>query len=245
VTGNFLEEQHVLELFSFVENLYGEGKKTIFSSFPDIWNILLTNLTFANLCIEHQEKIVCLVNSDFEMFHTTDSTYIRNQMINWSSGLNFFACEQGHTHFLPSFFSDRSCFSLINLAKTHDSSDAIFLSERPEVCPCGRPRLPMQIQFHKRNLVVDCNGNPIDFKPLSKLLSGRYQTFQIHQDLNDAVTVFLSPYGNFIGSDLGIIESFLEGMKIDFSFNRYFDVGAKRYCFWRSDSVKTKDLKLQ
>jgi hypothetical protein len=244
--ANLLDGGQLVELFEFVEELHDKFGKVNFTAFPDVWNMLFSNPLFNELCEKNREKIGCFVNNDFEMLFTSKTIYIRDQMINWRSGLNFFTCESGHKHFLPIFNEDAGCTSLINIAGGADDSDCVTL--RPEgvlQCPCGRPRIPIEIVFHHRNCMVDRNGAPIDFSPLRDSLKGRYATFQIHQDEKDRVTVFLTPIGGYKRSDLDVVHSFFSGLEISFEFNRYFEVGSKRYCFWRSERVESKDFKLQ
>jgi len=244
--ANLLDGGQLVELFEFVEELHDKFGKVNFTAFPDVWNMLFSNPAFNELCEKNRDKIGCFVNNDFEMLFTSKTFYIRDQMINWRSGLNFFTCESGHKHFLPIFSEDAGCTSLINIAGGADDSDCVSL--RPEgvlQCTCGRPRIPIEIVFHHRNCIVDRNGAPIDFSPLRDSLKGRYATFQIHQDEKDRVTVFLTPIGVYKKSDLDVVHSFFSGLEISFEFNRYFEVGSKRYCFWRSNRVESKEFKLQ
>jgi len=194
--ANFLDDAQIEELFSHVAEIHGKGWKINFSAFPDVWNMLLSNPRFNELCRENRDKIGCFVNNDFEMFITTKEFYVRDQMINWVSGVNFFVCKHGTTHHLPTFGPGKNCLNLINLRKKFDGSDEVSVEgERPSVCLCGVPYMPIRIEFHKHNRILDHSGIPIKLSHLGASLEGRYATLQIHQDKNEKVTVFANTIG--------------------------------------------------
>lgn len=242
--ANFLDDRQILELFDFVDRLHEEFGKVNFSSFPDIWNMLFSNPLFNQMCLNRKNKIGCFVNSDFEMFFGTDDFWVRDQMINWRSGLNFFTCPFGKKHFLPTFIEDEGCSSLINAMGEKDDSDEISMFEKATMCECGKSHIPLEILFHKDNSILGPDGKPIDFTPLKRSLSGRYATIQFHQNNDGDVKVFLTPTGD-IGEDTDKIKCFFSGLKTEFRLNRYFEVGSKRYCFWKSDSVEEKEFRLK
>lgn len=239
--GNLLEENQIRDLFEFAKKISG---KVSFSAFPDVWNMLFSNPLFNSLCDENREKIGCFVNSDFEMFFTNKNFYTRDQMINWKSGLNFYTCKAGYKHFLPIFHINSGCFNLINLDGKIDDSDIVGISEEQVLCKCGRKRMPMEILFHHKNAPKDHDGKPINFKPLKDLLKGRYATFQVHQDENNKITVLLTPVGAIEDDDLSAIKLFFSNFELSIEFNKYFQVGSKRYCFWRSRHIEIKKFEL-
>lgn len=240
--ANFLEEQQILDLFKFVDGLHEQYGKVNFSSFPDIWNMLFSNPLFTKMCAERKHKIGCFVNSDFEMLFGTDEFWVRDQMINWRSGLNFFTCRYGKKHFLPMFVEDEGCTSLINMTGAKDDSDRVSLSREVVACECGRPRLPMEILFHGYNSILGPDGRPLDFSPLKRSLRGRYATIQFHQNHKNEIVVFMTPL-DWAEDDKDAIKCFFSGLKTEFRLNRYFEVGSKRYCFWRSESVEEKEFR--
>lgn len=243
-SGNFLDDNQIEELFRFTGSVYEKFGEVNFSAFPDVWNMLFSNPLFNHLCEENREKIGCLVNSDFEMFFTNRNLYVRDQMINWKSGVNFFTCRFGHKHFLPIFHMLGGCLNLTNLAGQYDDSDKVRLQEERVLCECGRIRVPMEVLFHQRHTPLNPDGSPIDFTPLRDSLGGRYASFQIHQDENDKITAFITPLKGSIDEETEVIRSFFSGMELSIEVNKYFEVGSKRYCFWRSNQVQVQEFRL-
>ena len=243
-SGNLLEDDQLHDLFRHIKGIHGERGKVSLSAFPDVWNMLFSNPSFNHLCEENRDRISFLVNSDFEMLFRNDEFLIRDQMINWSSGLNFYTCEAGAKHFLPMFQSCGGCINLLNTAAERDGSDSVHL-EPPGRCSCGRAFVPMQIGFHRKNTILGLDGRGMDFSPLRGRLKGRYATLQIHQDEMGRVTVFMTPVGQKNDGDLELLNSFFSGFEMSVDFNRYFEVGSKRYCFWRSAHVEAKEFRLK
>lgn len=243
--ANFLEDAQVEEVFSYVTDIYKTGHKVNFSSFPDVWNMLLSNHRFMDLCRDNSEKIGCFVNNDFEMLLTTEEFYVRDQMINWVSGVNFFVCKEGTRHFLPTFAPGSECLNLINLRRLSDGSDEVQIGNGdPIACACGRPYIPVEMKFHKNNRILSRSGKPVDFGRLGLSLKGRYATLQMHQDEREKVTVFANPVGELNKEDMNEAIRAMPGLEIEIKTNRYFEVGSKRYCFWRSESLNVKDFRL-
>ena len=243
-SGNLLDRWQLRELFDHVKDIHGRRGKVILSAFPDVWNMLLSNPLFNNLCEENRDRIAFFVNSDFEMLFGSEKFLVRDQMINWSSGLNFYTCEAGVKHFLPIFHkNEEGCTNILNALAKRDDSDSVALGARKK-CECGRHFMKMDIVFHKKNAILGIDGTPVDFSPLRASLKGRYAAFQIHQDENEKVKVFMTPIGVTNKRDLEIIGSFFSGFEMSMEFNRYFEVGSKRYCFWRSSQVETREFRL-
>jgi hypothetical protein len=242
-SGNLLDRWQLRELFNHVKDIHERRGKVSLSAFPDVWNMLLSNPFFNNLCEENRDRIAFFVNSDFEMLFGSEKFLFRDQMINWSSGLNFYTCEAGTKHFLPIFHNEEGCTNILNVLARRDDSDSVALGARAR-CKCGRHFMPMDILFHKKNTILGAAGTPVDFSPLRANLRGRYATFQIHQDENEKVKVFMTPIGVVNKRDLEFIRSFFSEFEMSMEFNRYFEVGSKRYCFWRSARVEPKEFRL-
>lgn len=243
--GNFLDEDQLRELFLFVNRIYEEHGRVNLSSFPHIWNVLLSNPVFNQMCLENKDKIWSLVNSDYDMLFSTKELYVRDQMINWVSGVNFFTCEHGFKHFLPTFYvGHKGCVSLINMYGENDDSDHVVLGE-VRSCECGRNSVPMDIIFHKENAVLGSDGNVLDFSGLANSLKGHYANFQIHQNEENVISVLMNPVRDLILDDIEAINSFFLDMKIKIMTDKYYHIGSKRYCFWRSKSLDAKDFKLE
>jgi hypothetical protein len=136
--------------------------------------------------------------------------------------------------------------NLTNLKRScRPSDDLIVLAERAELCPCGRPHLPMAIACHHRNRVVDARGEPADLMPLHCSLKCHYANLQFHQDQSDRVCVFYSSMDDPL-EDLVEVENYLGrlGLETEFVPNKYYFIGRKRYRAWRSLSAESKEFKM-
>jgi hypothetical protein len=241
-SGNFLDDDQLEDFFRHIREIYESKGKVVFTAFPDVWNMLFSNPLFNHLCDTNKEKIECFVNTDFEMLFKNKNFYIRDQMINWSSGLNFYTCESGTKHFLPIFYENKGCWNLINLLSEKDDSDNIKIGSK-KMCECGRKLVSLDIAFHNKNAIMGLDKRLLNFNALADL-KGRYANFQIHQNEDNKITIFLTPLGSENKQDLELIRSFFLGFQIKIEFNKYFEIGSKRYCYWRSEKIDPKEFKL-
>lgn len=245
--GNWFKGEDLESLFGFVEEASRTHGPVNLYAMPDVWTCLVTNPHFVGLAGEHGRSIRAFVNGDFDAHFRRVGFYVRDQMVDWGSGLNFFDCEAGTRHFLPIFhFGASHCVNLLNLHRAEGSSDDLVLFEgRPSVCRCGRPYFPARVMLHHRHLIVGRNRRPVGLAPLYQSLSARYASLQFHQDESDRVTALFTSIGD-VGDDPKKIADFFGefGLEMSFTRDKYYSIGRKRFGAWRSPSVALNDFLL-
>lgn len=246
LVGDWISTDHLSRLFDFVDSLYQVNGPVNLYTVPNIWMCLVTNPFFVSLSNQNRSKINAFVTSDFDSYFKRTGIYLRDQMIDWGSGLNFFDCEFGTRHFLPTFYYDRDCLSLINLRRTKASlDDLVEMDECRSLCSCGRFYIKSNMIFHFSNVIRDKSNNIVNIKNLLNNLFGHFANLQFHQDDKGLVSVFYSSVADFkLDLDLERIRVYFAeiGVKIHFWPDKYYVIGSKRYCSWRSSFVEPHDF---
>lgn len=241
VSLNWASEEDIEKLFAFVNQVYEEHGKINLYSIPYIWTSFVTNSFFRNLAISNAHKIHAIVSGDSDAYFKRLDLYVRDQMIDWGTGMNFFKCANDKKHFLPIFFyNEFGSINLLNLKSNSIRTDDLFKLNF-ETCLCGR-RCFAEIECHFANRIKDSKGALIDIQPLIDKLNSHYGNLQIHQNLAGDITVYSSVIKDENDSDL--IENYFEkrGLKTDFVADRYYTIGRKRYISWRSASIDTQNF---
>lgn len=245
VVGNWFEDEDLGRLFCFTRLLCGDHGPVNLYAMPDVWTCLVTNPHFVKLAFDHASDIRSFVTSDFDSHFKRVGFYVRDQMVDWGSGLNFFECEAGNRHFLPMFhFGVSSCVNLLNLHRVDGlSDDLVLFGGESGVCGCGRPYFPAEMRLHHRHMIVGQDGSPIDLAPLYESLSARYAGLQFHQNESGLVTAFCTSIGD-AGRDLDKTACFFGrfGLEMSLVKDKYYSIGRKRFGAWRSQSVVAKDF---
>lgn len=215
---------------------------------PNVWIYLSTNNAFRDWVEENKLNINAFVNTDWDLsMKPIDGVYIRDQMIDWKSGLNFYTCRSGTVHFIPIFFeSNQRVYNVLNLCKDSRPIDDLYFLDANSlrVCGCGKSFIPLKIIPHHEYRITNDKGEPIDTSGFYDNLKSNYLNLQVHQDLEGKVTVFYRSKQPDT-EDLGCIFNFLNSKgieKIRFMDSRYFKVGSKTYSFWRSKKVKINEI---
>lgn len=245
--GNWLCDDDLEMLFDLVVKTYDAYGPINLYAIPDIWTCLVTNPTFRRMVEENKEKISSFVNSDYDAIFKRIGIYVRDQMVDWGSGLNFFECEFGTRHFLPIFFYDRgSCFNLANLVRIRPSNDdRVVFGCSVEKCMCGRTYPLVHMQPHFRNMILDGRDGHFDLLPLHNSLNAHYANLQFHQGEDGAVRMFYVAMSD-VDLDIDLVESYFRsgGLKIEFVQGKYYSIGRKKYRAWKSKSVDEQDFLL-
>lgn len=245
--GNWFKGEDIESLFCFVEQTSRDHGAVNLYAIPDVWTCLVTNPHFVKIAEDHKQSIRAFVTGDFDPHFKRVGFYVRDQMLDWGSGLNFFDCEAGTKHFLPTFYFDAPfCANLLNLHKiSGPSDDLVIFGGVPDLCVCGRPYIPVEMRLHHRHVIVAKNGTPFDMTALYKSLSSRYGSLQFHQDESDVITAFCTSIGD-LGDDLEKMAAFFGdfGLEMYFARDKYYSIGRKRFGAWRSGSVETQDFLL-
>lgn len=90
---------------------------------PSVWVPLTTHDYGIEMLSRNQDKIQSIINTDFDMFlrkKNLPKIPLNDQMIDWSSGGNFYTCHYGVRHWLPLFsIHDGKYNNLLNLSSDY------------------------------------------------------------------------------------------------------------------------------
>lgn len=238
IIGNWSEVDHVGFLFDSIRSISDKFGPVNLCALPCVWLGLTCNPDFCYLSSENSAKINAFVNTDSTPCFRRPSCRVRDQMVDWGSGVNFYTCESGKRHFLPMFFapsSDRAC-NLLNLKRSsRNCDDLVGLGQQSEDCSCGQPRINMDFIPHRKNFPRDANGSFLDFGSLFDDAPDHTDWLQLYQTDGGENSLF---YSCFKGDpNLDDLLLYLRGAglgKTEVVRSRYFSVGNKKPIFWRS-----------
>jgi hypothetical protein len=235
--GNWQRLDHLDFLFDSVERLNELFGSINICALPAVWLGLTCDPEFVTRAERKAIGINALVNTDDTKCFRRIKCRTRDQMIDWSSGVNFYTCDAGRYHFLPTFFcSDRSSFSLINLKKSSkDQNDLLTIRHEDVTCPCGRPGVFLDFVPHKDNFPF-CGGRFFEPERILENIPDYTSRLQIYQDGERQVKIF---YSSNKAVDLSILIRHLKNLgieKINILASKYFLVGVKKPFLWRKKS---------
>lgn len=200
---------------------------------PSMWVSLTTHKYAVDTLLKNRSLISTLCNSDHELFCKNLSIPINDQMVDWTSGGNFYTCTAGRKHWLPFFVhTDGKVNNLLNLASDYATSNDSWHFGATEECPCGKTRMDFSFTSH-----IDQNipSTRISRDWLNEL-HDEYNHLQFYE-FSDGIRVFYSVSGEF--TDQPEIEARLRSVygSVTFYENMAMACGRKFYNFWRGDDV--------
>jgi len=249
VRGEWSCESHIEKLIEILEDYYLTHGSFNILAHPNILLCLSTNEIFRDWCEVNYNKINSIINIDYDLsIKKIKKVYVRNQMIDWKSGGNFYSCEHNNYHFLPTFFILKNeIFNLLNLNKKKSINGDLISTGDLGICDCGKTYIELNFITHFANKIKIKNkknnkiDNFISFNELYDQLEDNYYNLQFNQN-NDEINVLYSSKKNK-KNDLEIIVGYLNSkgyFKINLLNDKYFKIGRKRYSNWKSNNIEIK-----
>lgn len=193
------------------------------------------------------DKIKYLTTYDTEPL-IRSSIYHNDQMIDWTSGLNFRTCRHGNKHILPTFafLPGNKVRNMLNL---HRNKQEFTMSDlfKPKgffQCPCGATACDLEFIPHFDKAIKNKNGEPFYLPSLMNDLHGSYMNLQfLQEEVGGKVLVYVVP-NEVPASDYDHIRDLLadKGFDSELKMNRYFMVGRKLMHFWQSSRAGVKEF---
>lgn len=248
VSATWHTESNIGRLFDLVSELHAEHGPINLCALPHIWLAITNNRSFLEMERVQGGKLNALVNTDGVRTFGPVSSVVRDQMIDWASGCNFYTCPSGRMHFLPMFISSeggKSCTSLLNLKRcSKGSDDVVDIGQEQDYCRCGLPFVAFKILTHARNAPRNSSGEPLDLSCVPGCLWHGVKSLQIFQSEDDSLNLFYSSMeGNPLGVDRVLsMMSDLGCAKIRTVADKYFRTGQKIPLAWRGSSPKFLDF---
>jgi len=200
------------------------------------WLAASTNPEICDLLELHNVEAI---NTDSDLcFHNRLHIPMFDQMIDWSTGINFWTCKKGHKHVLPIFhIKDNMSKNLLNVMATDKRMDDLFIQKDTIHCECGKKRLDFEFQsHHKNNISIDRN--------IINELNCCYKYLQFIQvPHDDSLNVFYSSISPNIEDDLHKLKKLLENnyhckfVKDKFAYVGRGTRGGKFYTFWKGNCL--------
>jgi hypothetical protein len=217
-----------------INKLQRIGKHTIYT-FPNNWLYLLSRPEFREYLSNSQTSGM---STNWEGFYPTPPTdiHFNDNMVNWTTGMNFYTCPHGTKHFLPLFVpTPEGIVNLINLTRPAlwPVDDLMIISPETKQCPCGRPFREFEYTPHINKSVVSSNGKIIYDLSLANRLKSSYLSLQFIQYGKVVHVLYIADRG----LDKEIIKEYFgeHGLKTKFIRDRYLELNDKFPVFWGVD----------
>jgi hypothetical protein len=205
---------HIEFLLSYLGSY---GKQFNIMSSSDFWLYITTSgLMDVLVRIPGFHKFV---NCDWELFAKKSiEPYMMDQMVDWSTGLNFYTCDFGHKHILPMFHEGNNLLNLRQM-EFREVDDLLEIGKALK-CACGRRRYDFEFRSHA--------GSWTEFgRGLLDQLAGVYWNLQFLESPWERYVCYISMSDEIRGFMDGV--TYLEG--------QYYPVGRKAYNFWNRDEI--------
>lgn len=209
-----------------------------YSAEPNTWLYLLSLPAFRELL--SSQKAICL-STGWDGFYKQPPTtvHMNDNMVNWTTGMNFYTCEHGTRHFLETFATTPSgIVNLLNLAGPPILPVDDFMQISPTVkrCACGRNYREISYLPHFAALPKSIDGETIYDLQLADKLKASYLNLQFIQ-VGEVVDVLYvsNSNNNLISQDIDMITTFFgsRGLKTAFKPNKYRSINRKYHVFFR------------
>lgn len=225
------------ELFDHINK--AAGQISIITT-PNVWLHITSSPSLSDRFNQCQ-KIVQGVNTDWDKIGLFQNLRfpVKDQMIDWYTGLNFYTCDSGQKHILPIFQqTSDGCHNLLNLICDKHQCDDHFEIKEFVRCECGRLRPTFDFRSHKKNW-LEINHE------LIHQLKDTYINLQFFL-IEDRIHIFRICHGSATDTDL--IRSVYKDCVI--KENSVAKVGMKSYNFWNAtdspwsaSKITTKQIK--
>jgi hypothetical protein len=213
------------------------------------WLVVAHPSIFLYLFKDHNFFITnSCVSVDWEPFYPTHP--VNDNMVDWTSGCNFWTCPNGTKHFLPIFaIQEGKIKNLLNFASPIEQcSDLFQINNKPTFCSCGRTYLPFNFIPHV-NTAIRKPDNTILYDPfLANQLTSQYRNFQIIQKQNKINILYIT-HDHGPTQDKELITKYLSNHgfeNLEFFQNSYFITGgAHKLATFYKDIFQKPIMKVQ
>jgi hypothetical protein len=206
---------------------------------PNNWLYLFSNNKFVNfLC---RSRLTSALSTCWELICKDPpfGIHLNDNMVNWSTCMNFYTCSHRTKHFLPTFVPTK--FGIINLLNLSQPAmwplDDLMVIRHPVlVCPCGAAYQHFRFTPHVTHTIRSSSGQIVHPQELAKQLMSCYINLQFVQ-LGQTVDVLFIVDGDML--DTSIISEYFAtyGLKTNFLRNKYFKIVSKLPVFWQTTQL--------
>ena len=211
---------------------------------PSIALFLLTNKHYRSLIDYHSVHINSIITINTDPFYPSHKI-MRDQMINWQTGFNYYICQYKNTHILPLFTIDlrNALNAYANKTASPPPYDDLIQFCKSSNCRCGKIAYNLKYIPHIKNQIKK-DGMIIRPFDIANNLSSCYYNLQFEQKNNDIIVHYVSKDNN--SQDLEMIcEYFIQyQFNVVLSNNTIFKVGQKQPAFWNGENIIVSEVDL-
>ena len=178
-----------------------------------------------------KEEIYKILNENKKII-SKYNVHLNDQMIDWSSGLNFYTCLANKKHFLPIFAKKNNTYrNAINLSeKNYVTSDYFKITANTTLCKCGKYRCDFTFLPHKKNYIPE-----LDYQETlswSNILTKEFRSFQIIKNRDNFEIFYKLTEGKL---PIYVLEFFENKLKnVLWQKNQTFKIGGKIPPIWNT-----------
>jgi len=209
-----------------------------FNAAPNTWLYLLSLPAFREFLSSRQ--IICL-STGWDGFYKQPPTniHMNDNMVNWTTGMNFYTCQYGTRHYLQTFaIAPEGIVNLLNLAcqPVLPVDDLMQISPVVKRCQCGRNFREISYFPHYIWLPKSSDGEIIYDLQLADHFKASYLNLQFIQIGQTIDVLYISNSNNdLLEHDQNIITTFFEshGLETVFKRDKYRSINRKYHVFLR------------
>jgi hypothetical protein len=209
---------------------------------PSIALFLLTNKHYRSLIDYHSTHINSIITINTDPFYPSH-IIMRDQMINWQTGFNYYICQYKNTHILPLFTTDlrNALNAYANKVASPPSCDDLIQFRKNGYCRCGKMTYNLKYIPHIHNQIKK-DGMIIRPFDIANKLSSCYYSLQFEQKKNDIIVHYVTKDNNL--HDLEMIYEYFKqyNFNVVLSSNTIFKVGQKQPAFWNGENIIVSEV---
>ena len=221
---------------------YSKYGKINLLTVPNIAFYLLTDKNYKALIDYHRVHINSIITINTDPFYPYHEL-MRDQMINWQTGLNYYICQYRNTHVLPLFTIDlrNALNAYAQKVPSPPLCDDLMLLNKKETCRCGKMAYDLKYVPHIHNQIKK-DGLIIRPFKIANELSSCYYSLQFEQNNNDITIHYVTKDNN--SKDLEYMNEYFRQYKLNviLSNNTIFKVGQKQPAFWNGKNIIVSDV---
>ena len=206
---------------------------------PNNWLYLLSQQEFREFLINSQ--LTSAMSTNWEAFYRRppSSIHFNDNMINWTTGMNFYTCLYNTKHFLPTFIpTPNGIVNLINLTRpaVWPVDDLMIIEPETKKCICGRHYQPFAFIPHINRSIRSATNEIVYDLGLANRLRSHYLNLQFIQYKQIVHVLYITASKE---PDIETITEFFarHSLHVEFHRDKYLKLNQKLPVFWSSNTL--------
>lgn len=220
-----------------IDELQKINNYALFSN-PNNWLYLLSHPVFREFI--QTSSLTSAMSTNWDGFYKKPppGVHFNDNMVNWTTCMNFYTCPYGTRHFLPTFVvATTGIVNLLNLSQppTWPIDDQMVVASDVRRCDCGKNYMPFEFVPHVEYAIRSSSGELVYCLDLANDLNALYLNLQFIQHGGTVDVLYIT---TDLQPDTEIITEYFakHGLNTRFIKNHYWSAGGKLPVFWRDDT---------